>query len=241
MSVDGWQQAVKPSERWRRPATHLHPRGHGHGSSLLRLRIHPRGCGHGSSPLRLRTPRPNAKAWMAARGLGLGWSPPAEPQAKRQRMKGNSGSRAWLEPSASAEAHASDQCPVSSERHLHLDLVSLMLATDEANHLTKYAHNGMDSARVKDVLKKPCPCTDHSRCRAQQLPMTSVMEYCQRFHHLSEECQIHLIATSYETCGPAREDMATRTQWHLLGVPVCVASLAAVLGGASCRARLGHG
>ena len=158
-----------------------------------------------------------------------------EPQAKRQR---SSGCRSWLEPSATAEPQvkrqrmpdASVQCPESSVRHLHLDLLSLMLATDEAGHLTKYARDGMDSARVKRVMKKPCECTGDSRCCARQLPEAGVVEYCQRFHHLSQECQTHLIATSYETCGPVPADRAARTQWHLLGVPVCVSALAAILG-----------
>ena len=125
---------------------------------------------------------------------------------------------------------AAVQCPVNSERNLHLDLLTLLLATDEADHLTKYAQNGMDSARVQRVLKKPCNCTGDSRCRARELPMARVMEYCQRFHHLSEECQTHLMATSYETCGPSPADGGVKTQWHLLGVPVCVSALAAVLG-----------
>ena len=37
----------------------------------------------------------------------------------------------------------------------------------------------------------------------------------------------HTIATSYEMCRPVPTDTAIRTQWHLLGVPVCVAALAA--------------
>ena len=76
----------------------------------------------------------------------------------------------------------------------------------------------------------PCQCTSDSRCCAKQCPVSSVMEYCQRFHRLSEECQTHLIATSYETCGPIPTDRAARTQWHLLGIPVCVSALAAILG-----------
>jgi len=150
--------------------------------------------------------------------------------------------RAWLEPSAIAEPQVkrqrSVQCPVSSaappqnpERHLYLDLSTLMLATDQADHVTKYALNGMDSARVRRVLQNPCRCTAGSNCSARQLPVTGVMEYCGRFHHLSQECQTHLMSTSYETCGPALEDKATpRTQWHLLGLPVCVSALATILG-----------
>ena len=122
------------------------------------------------------------------------------------------------------------QCPESSVRKLQLDLVCRLIATDEADHLTKYAHNGMDSARIKCVLKTPCQCTGDSRCCAKQLPVTGVMEYCQRFHHLSEECQTHLLATSYDTCGPKPTDRVARTQWYLLGVPVCVSALAAILG-----------
>ena len=161
------------------------------------------------------------------------WTEPsaiAQPQVR--------GSRSWLEPSATAESPvkrqrvlgAEVQCPESSVRHLHLDLVSLMLATDEADHLTKYARDGMDAARINRVLKSPCQCTSDSRCCAKQCPVSSVMEYCQRFHRLSEECQTHLIATSYETCGPIPTDRAARTQWHLLGIPVCVSALAAILG-----------
>ena len=115
-------------------------------------------------------------------------------------------------------------------RKVHLDIVSLMLATDEADHLTKFAHNGMDSARVKRVLKKPCECTGDSRCCAQQLSVAGVVEYGQRSHHLSAECRGHLVATSYETCGPVPTDKAIRTQWHLLGVPVDVVALAVILG-----------
>ena len=133
-----------------------------------------------------------------------------EPQADRQTMDGSNRSRSWLEPSAILDPQvkrqrmprAGVQCPESSVRNLHLDLLSLMLATDEADHLTKFAHNGMDSSHVKSVLKKPCECTGDSRCCAQQLSVAGVVEYCQRFHHLSEECRTHLIATSYETCGP---------------------------------------
>ena len=146
--------------------------------------------------------------------------------------------RAWLEPPASAEAQAKRQRragpvpapPLQPERHLHLDLLTVMLATDEADHLTTYAHNSMKAARVARVLKKPCSCAAGSRCCARHLPVQDVVEYCQRFHHLSEECQTHLISTSYETCGPASEDKATRTQWHFLGMPVCVNALASILG-----------
>ena len=38
------------------------------------------------------------------------------------------------------------------------------------------------------------------------------------------------MATPYEMCRPAPTYKAVRTQWHLLGVPVCVAALAAILG-----------
>ena len=122
------------------------------------------------------------------------------------------------------------QYPESSVWNLHLDLLSLMIATYEPDHITKFARNGLDSARVKRVLKKPCECTGDSRCCAQQLSVAGVVEYCQRSHHLSEECRTHLIATSYETCGPVPTDKAIRTQWHLLGVRVCVVALAAILG-----------
>ena len=132
--------------------------------------------------------------------------------------------RAWLEPSAIAEPQVkrqrSVQCPVSSaappqnpERHLYLDLSTLMLATDQADHVTKYALNGMDSARVRRVLQNPCRCTAGSNCSARQLLVTGVMEYCGRFHHLSQECQTHSMSTSYETCGPALEDKATPRTW----------------------------
>ena len=40
----------------------------------------------------------------------------------------------------------------------------------------------------------------------------------------------HTIATAYEMCRPVPTDKAIRTQWHLLGVPVCLAALAASLG-----------
>ena len=138
-----------------------------------------------------------------------------------------------MEPSATEQpqAHVAVPAPpVSSERHLHLELITLMMATGEADHLTKYALNGMDSARVKCVLKNPCQRTADSRCHARQLPLTGVMEYCERFHHLSEECQTHLVSTSYETLGPAPEHKGVKTQWHLLGVPLCVAALGALLG-----------
>ena len=80
---------------------------------------------------------------LAAQGL-------VEPQAKRQQMDGSNRSRSWLEPSAILDPQvkrqrmprAGVQCPESSVRNLHLDLLSLMIATDEADHLTKYAHNG---------------------------------------------------------------------------------------------------
>ena len=88
----------------------------------------------------------------------------------------------------------------------------------------------MDSARVNRALKKPCQCTGDTRCCAQQLSVAGVVEYCQRFHHLSEECRTHLIATSYDSCGPVPTDKAIRTQWNLLGVPVCVVAIAAILG-----------
>ena len=40
----------------------------------------------------------------------------------------------------------------------------------------------------------------------------------------------HTVATSYETCGPVPTDKAIRTQWRLLGVPVCVVDIAAIIG-----------
>ena len=154
--------------------------------------LQPAAC---AQPTANRSPaRKRVRAWMEPSAIvepqakhhrssgSRSWLEPSailEPQAKRQR---SSGCRSWLEPSATAEPQvkrqrmpdASDQCPESSVRHLHLDLLSLMLATDEAGHLTKYARDGMDSARVKRVLKKPCECTGDSRCCARQLPVAGV-------------------------------------------------------------------
>ena len=179
-------------------------------------------------------PTPNSSPAPTCMRTWMEPSAVAEPQDNRH----SNGPRSWLVPCATAEPQAKRhrisearvQCPESSERRLHLDLVTLMLATDEADHLTKYARDGMDSGRVRRVLKNPCQCTGDSRCCARQLPVAGVVEYCQRFHHLSEECQTHLISTSYETCGPAPTDKSTRTQWHLLGEPVCVSALSAILG-----------
>ena len=96
--------------------------------------------------------------------------------------------RSWLAPAKSAEpqpkrSESGVPSPEPAERRLHLDLVTLLLATAEAGHLTQYAHNGMDAARVKRVLIGPCPCNkrDKSRCCAKQLPVERVVEYCQRF------------------------------------------------------------
>ena len=172
-------------------------------------------------------PTPNSSPAPTCKRTWMEPSAVAEPQDNRH----SNGPRSWLVPCATAEtqqakrhriSEARVQCPESSERRLHLDLVTLMLATDEADHLTKYARDGMDSGRVRRVLKNPCQCTGGSRCSARQLPVAGVVEYCQRFHHLSEECQTHLISTSYETCGPVPTDKSTRTQWHLLGEPICL-------------------
>ena len=129
---------------------------------------------------------------------GRAWLDPSATE-QPQATCGSLGSRACLYPSASAQPQAKRKLmegpvpapPVSSERHLHLGPITLMMATGEVDHLAKYALNGMDSARVKRVLNNPCKCTANSKCRACQLPLTSVMDYCERFHHLSEECQTH--------------------------------------------------
>ena len=182
-------------------------------------------------------PKPNSPPTPKC-GCGRAWMEPSA-MAQPGETCGSHRSRAWLEPGATGEPQVKRRRvegpgpppPVNSERNLHLDLLPLMLASDEADHLTKYALNGMDTARVRRVLQNPCDCTTGSRCRARQLPVTGVTEYCERFHHLSEECQTHLISTSYETCGsPVSSVQRTSTQWHLLGVPVCVSALAAILG-----------
>ena len=71
---------------------------------------------------------------------------------------------------------------------MHLELIYLVMATDEAYHMTCYDLNRMDSKRVQRVRRGQCQRIANSRCRARQLPLKGVIEYCRRFHNLSEEC-----------------------------------------------------
>ena len=58
-------------------------------------------------------------------------------------------------PNANACRGQAPEPPVSADRRLHLDLVTLMLATDEADHLTKYVQHVMDSQRVRHFAFEP--------------------------------------------------------------------------------------
>ena len=76
---------------------------------------------------------------------GRAWMEPSAAE-QPQATCGSLGSRAWLDLSASAQPQAQTQThgegpvptpPVSSERHVHLELITLMVASSEVDHLTK--------------------------------------------------------------------------------------------------------
>jgi hypothetical protein len=178
---------------WSQPAAEV--AGHGTGSS--------------SQPSRVPCPSRRTPVWL-------------QPAAAGQAA---SAQRSWTQPSpsgqlqggppkrqrvglASSEAHEHNQ-----DRHIHLDMVTVLMATDEADQLTSYARHGMDRNRVEEVLQKPCRCGSTSHCRAITLPLSSLMEFLQRWHHLSDECKTHLLATSYETCGPQEDNKAINNNY----------------------------
>ena len=179
----------------------------------------------GRQPAHQRTP-----AWLQPAATSSGTVRPGRPALAE---------RTWLRPSAVSipPAKRTRLGHVSSEaddhrntRHIHLDLATVLMATDVTDNLTKFAEHGMDRGRVEKVLQQPCRCSPTARCQAKTLPLSSLMAFLDRWHHLSEECKSHLLATSYDSCGSHEEDhKALRTCWHLLGVPVCVDALATLL------------
>ncbi len=146
--------------------------------------------------------------------------------------------RPWLQPHPLA-ASATPSIDENAEplRTVNLDMATVLMATDEAENISCRARNGMDPSRVADVLRSPCSC-EGRRCQSKFLPLDDVLAFLERFHHLSKECQSHLIATSYNTAtaiiplgtSVQRPAKAPRTNWTFLGHPVCVQALQSLLG-----------
>lgn len=109
-------------------------------------------------------------------------------------------------------------------------MTAVLMATSLTSSRTFYSAKGADPTRLKKLFRNGvCSCQNNFSCKARDLQVERVVEFCDRFHKLTTECQAHLLATSYDA-GPLPTDRLPRTTWYLLGVRVCLPALCAILG-----------
>ncbi len=97
-----------------------------------------------------------------------------------------------------------------SERKVHLDMASVLMATGTTAEHNAYTRNAVDTARIARVLAAPCRCAGVGVPGGERLSFDTLCSFLQRFHSLTTECKAHLLSTAYDTAGPKPEDRVLR-------------------------------
>ena len=232
LSSSGDASWLQPS-----PGTHRESQCHDAPSWL-----HP-SLGHSSDQEALPSVHHEARRGMK-RGRSVHW---LEPAPGKSCQVAHETSPAWLWPSPGSSlgqpGASLDEPSTSSSRtrSIHLDLVSVYMIDSQDPSLSLYQQNGADKQRIRNVLGSGC-----GACGClKRLPSQSAIDFCVRFHNLTDEARSHYLHTAYDTCG---EELGTapqgssscpnpkhiRTQWHLLGQRVNVKCLGKLLGMGPC-------
>lgn len=153
-----------------------------------------------------------------------------------------------LDPGSAAQAAGEPRAESGSSpspRHVHLDLVTVMMASaNMANASARpadttplessgsvYSRNCADVERIDRVLGTNCKCK--SKCK-QNMDRTRLVEFCKAWSTLSAEEQGHVLRISYNNVNITDvelEDMPRMvTKWHLCGTHVSVECLVSMLG-----------
>ena len=160
------------------------------------------------------TPVPGRPSASSASDQQCDWLQPSpvqqsfqKPSAKRRRIAQTEPD--WLRPAvgndgSSSAPEVSVQCSESSTaseasahvRHIHLDMVSLLMINSFSSKQTSYQVNGADSVRIRKRLSQGCKCG----CKRKLVP-ADVISFCTHLHSLSDESVTHYLHTAYDTCG----------------------------------------
>lgn len=156
----------------------------------------------------------------------------------------------WLNPDPGSDLlhQIQDLGPTSTSRRIdtvrqiHIDMPTLLMASSHSNSVdpssrTKYSRRGSDADRIRLCLRQRCKCS--FRCKAN-MNEKHLLEFCERWHLLSDDAQSHLLQVCYWSAGPGAVDeepgiedeckLRTKAQWFLLGIRVSVSCLASMLG-----------
>ena len=175
------------------------------------------------------------REWMSPAASSSGGTPSTTTKRlKLQRAASRSYKRPRLLSSAVSQASREWICPTGGSsvctREAKLEMTAVLMATALTTSRTSFSVRGADPTRLKKLFRTGvCSCQNQFSCKARDLRVECIVEFCDRFHKLTTECQGHLLATSYDT-GPLPTDRLPRTTWYLLGVRVCLPALCAILG-----------
>ena len=192
------------------------------------------------------TPVPGCPSASSASDQQCDWLKPSpgqqslqEPSAKHRRLAQKQPD--WLCPAvghdgSSSAPEVSVQCSefsTASEasahvRHIHLDMVSLLMINSYISKQSSYQVNGADSVRIRTRLSQRCKCG----CMRKLVP-ADVISFCTHMHSLSDESVTHYFHTAYDTCGGDSSEPPSkrlRTEWYFLGHHTTVECLQSLLG-----------
>ena len=192
----------------------------------------------GPSATRRRPPKQEQPDWL---------QPPAAHEPNRgssaKRRRTSEPQPDWCNPPPGAEASCSNDGSQRSEfsnvgtssnkraRHIHLDLVSLLMINSKVEKQTCFQTNGADAVRIRNRLSQGCKCGAMAKLRP-----ADVIAFCGHLHSLDTDAVTHYFHTAYDTCdgghdsGVQSSEKALRTEWHFLGHRMNVECLQQLLG-----------